>query len=84
MLREELIKLVDPSMDRSLAVMRHADRPAVVLVVGVNGVGKTTTVGKLARVGGRGQDVAPALRIPSVPPRPSSSPPGARAWAFPR
>ncbi|MFW0772190.1 signal recognition particle-docking protein FtsY [Paenarthrobacter nitroguajacolicus] len=50
MLREELIKLVDPSMDRSLNVQRKADRPAVVLVVGVNGVGKTTTVGKLARV----------------------------------
>lgn len=50
MLREELIKLVDPSMDRSLAVERHADKPAVVMVVGVNGVGKTTTVGKLARV----------------------------------
>jgi len=50
MLREELIKLVDPTMDRSLRVERHADKPAVVLVVGVNGVGKTTTVGKLARV----------------------------------
>lgn len=50
MLREELIKLVDPSMDRSLNVQRHADRPAVMMVVGVNGVGKTTTVGKLARV----------------------------------
>nr|WP_231713695.1 signal recognition particle-docking protein FtsY [Arthrobacter sp. zg-Y916] len=50
MLREELVKLVDPSMDRSLAVDRHADKPAVVMVVGVNGVGKTTTVGKLARV----------------------------------
>ncbi|WP_028280901.1 signal recognition particle-docking protein FtsY [Arthrobacter sp. H5] len=50
MLREELIKLVDPSMDRSLATERHADRPAIVMVVGVNGVGKTTTVGKLARV----------------------------------
>ncbi|WP_196822275.1 signal recognition particle-docking protein FtsY [Arthrobacter sp. CAN_A6] len=50
MLREELIKLVDPTMDRSLATQRHADRPAIVLVVGVNGVGKTTTVGKLARV----------------------------------
>ncbi|TLP79554.1 signal recognition particle-docking protein FtsY [Nesterenkonia sphaerica] len=48
-LREELIKLVDPEFDRSLAV-EVADRPAVVLVVGVNGVGKTTTVGKLARV----------------------------------
>ena len=50
LLREELIKLVDPTMDRSLKVERHADKPAVVLVVGVNGVGKTTTVGKLARV----------------------------------
>nr|WP_152813756.1 signal recognition particle-docking protein FtsY [Arthrobacter bussei] len=50
MLREELVKLVDPSMDRSLATQRHADRPAIVMVVGVNGVGKTTTVGKLARV----------------------------------
>ena len=50
MLREELIKLVDPTMDRSLAVERHAETPAVVMVVGVNGVGKTTTVGKLARV----------------------------------
>ena len=50
MLREELIKLVDPTMDRSLNIDRHDDRPAVVMVVGVNGVGKTTTVGKLARV----------------------------------
>ena len=50
MLREELVALVDPGMDRSLATERHADRPAVVLVVGVNGTGKTTTVGKLARV----------------------------------
>lgn len=50
MLREELIKLVDPTMDRSLAVDRHESLPAVMMVVGVNGVGKTTTVGKLARV----------------------------------
>jgi fused signal recognition particle receptor len=50
LLREELIKLVDPSMDRSLRVERHGDLPAVMMVVGVNGVGKTTTVGKLARV----------------------------------
>ncbi|ABY22807.1 signal recognition particle receptor [Renibacterium salmoninarum ATCC 33209] len=50
MLREELIKLVDPGMDRSLAVSRQGELPAIVLVVGVNGVGKTTTVGKLARV----------------------------------
>ncbi|MFC8304583.1 signal recognition particle-docking protein FtsY [Specibacter sp. NPDC057265] len=50
MLREELIKLVDPTMDRTLNIARHEGRPAVLMVVGVNGVGKTTTVGKLARV----------------------------------
>ncbi|HEY6798898.1 MAG TPA: signal recognition particle-docking protein FtsY [Kineosporiaceae bacterium] len=50
LLREELLTAVDPAMDRSLAVERRHGRPAVVLVVGVNGTGKTTTVGKLARV----------------------------------
>jgi fused signal recognition particle receptor len=49
-LREELVTLVDPSLDRSLSVDRHGGTPAVVLMVGVNGTGKTTTVGKLARV----------------------------------
>jgi fused signal recognition particle receptor len=48
-LRTELIKLVDPTMDRTLNADR-AEQPAVVMVVGVNGTGKTTTVGKLARV----------------------------------
>jgi fused signal recognition particle receptor len=49
-LRQELVTLVDPSLDRSLSVSRHEGRPAVLLMVGVNGTGKTTTVGKLARV----------------------------------
>ena len=49
-LREDLLKLVDPSLDRSVASSRVDGRPAVVMVVGVNGTGKTTTVGKLARV----------------------------------
>ncbi len=49
-LREDLLRLVDPSMDRSIASSRVDGRPAVVMVVGVNGTGKTTTVGKLARV----------------------------------
>jgi fused signal recognition particle receptor len=49
-LREELITLVDPTMDRTLAVERRDGKPAVVMMVGVNGTGKTTTVGKLARV----------------------------------
>ncbi|HET8617288.1 MAG TPA: signal recognition particle-docking protein FtsY [Actinomycetales bacterium] len=50
MLREELLTLVDPTLDRSLAVGTTPGRPTVMLVVGVNGTGKTTTVGKLARV----------------------------------
>jgi fused signal recognition particle receptor len=50
LLREELIALVDPALDRDLRADRIAGKPGVVMVVGVNGVGKTTTVGKLARV----------------------------------
>ncbi|MFT4147571.1 MAG: signal recognition particle-docking protein FtsY [Micrococcaceae bacterium] len=47
MLKTALVNLIDPNLDRSLKIEGH---PAVVLVVGVNGVGKTTTVGKLARI----------------------------------
>ncbi|MGD6978509.1 MULTISPECIES: signal recognition particle-docking protein FtsY [Citricoccus] len=50
MLREELVRMVDPAMDRRLDASRKDGRPAVMMVVGVNGVGKTTTVGKIARV----------------------------------
>ena len=50
LLRQELVSMVDGGLDRYLAVDRHDDLPAVVLVVGVNGTGKTSTVGKLARV----------------------------------
>ena len=59
-LRAELLGLVDPDMDRSLTLTRPApaegwdaakgDPAAAVLMVGVNGTGKTTTCGKLARV----------------------------------
>jgi fused signal recognition particle receptor len=48
--KAELIKLVDGGFDRTIHVDRHPDRPAVVLTVGVNGTGKTTTTGKLARM----------------------------------
>ena len=48
--KSELIKLVDGGYDRTLHIDRHTDRPAVVLTVGVNGTGKTTTTGKLARM----------------------------------
>ena len=49
-LREELLALVDPDLDRRLQVSGADGHPGVVLVVGVNGSGKTTTVGKLARI----------------------------------
>ena len=49
-LRAELVRLVDPALDRSLAATGADGAPGVVLVVGVNGTGKTTTVGRLARV----------------------------------
>jgi fused signal recognition particle receptor len=59
LLRDELLAQVGTTTDRTLHTSPHLaddgqpgtkDRPAVVLVVGVNGTGKTTTCGKLARV----------------------------------
>ncbi|WP_047241428.1 signal recognition particle-docking protein FtsY [Corynebacterium epidermidicanis] len=50
MLRETLIEIGRPELDRSIKAMPYEGKPAVVLVVGVNGTGKTTTTGKLARV----------------------------------
>jgi fused signal recognition particle receptor len=50
LLRDELLAQVGLTTDRSVATNAHDGRPAVVLVVGVNGTGKTTTCGKLARV----------------------------------
>lgn len=49
-LREVLVNELQPDLDRSIKALPHADKPSVLLVVGVNGTGKTTTVGKLARV----------------------------------
>ncbi|SPM37607.1 Signal recognition particle GTPase, partial [Mycobacterium rhizamassiliense] len=49
-LRDVLITELHPEMDRSIRALPHADHPSVLLIVGVNGTGKTTTVGKLARV----------------------------------
>ena len=49
-LREVLIRELKPELDRSNRALPHEDKPSVLLVVGVNGTGKTTTVGKLARV----------------------------------
>jgi fused signal recognition particle receptor len=49
-LREVLVSELHPGLDRSVKALPHDDHPSVLLVVGVNGTGKTTTVGKLARV----------------------------------
>jgi fused signal recognition particle receptor len=49
-LREVLISQLEPDLDRSIKALPHDNKPSVLLVVGVNGTGKTTTVGKLARV----------------------------------
>jgi fused signal recognition particle receptor len=55
LLRSELVALLDPALDRTLRTEPTTAEdgthlPAVTLVVGVNGTGKTTTAGKLARV----------------------------------
>ena len=49
-LRTELLRLVGPDTDRGLKLTGADGLPGVILVVGVNGTGKTTTIGKLARV----------------------------------
>ncbi|PBC40477.1 signal recognition particle-docking protein FtsY [Rhodococcus sp. ACPA4] len=50
LLREVLVAELRPELDRSIRALPHDNHPAVLLVVGVNGTGKTTTTGKLARV----------------------------------
>ena len=49
LLKAELLTQLDEDMDRSLRTTPHNGVPAVILMVGVNGTGKTTTCGKLAR-----------------------------------
>src|SRR4051794_24465039 len=50
LLREELLLLLEPAFDREVNTDSPLDTPGIVMVVGVNGTGKTTTTGKLARV----------------------------------
>jgi fused signal recognition particle receptor len=49
LLRTELLTQLGEDTDRTLHTAAHGGQPAVVLMVGVNGTGKTTTCGKLAR-----------------------------------
>lgn len=50
---KDLQRMLRESLEERLSVLdstlKLSDRPAVVLVVGVNGVGKTTTIGKFAK-----------------------------------
>jgi fused signal recognition particle receptor len=58
MLRDELLSQVETPASREVSTRRHEGHPAIVLMVGVNGTGKTTTCGKLARaLVGDGQTV---------------------------
>ncbi|MFQ6145636.1 signal recognition particle-docking protein FtsY [Streptomyces sp. SID10815] len=50
LLREELLTLVGADVDRTVRTEPDGRKPGIVMVVGVNGTGKTTTTGKLARV----------------------------------
>ncbi|GAB2708745.1 signal recognition particle-docking protein FtsY [Nocardia thraciensis] len=49
-LRDVLVEALRPELNRSIRALPHDDHPSILLVVGVNGTGKTTTTGKLARV----------------------------------
>jgi fused signal recognition particle receptor len=50
LLRTELIGQIGEDLDRTLNEEKHSGAPAVWMMVGVNGTGKTTTAGKLGRV----------------------------------
>jgi len=57
-LKRMLRESIDERLSKFDTTLNLSARPAVVLVVGVNGVGKTTTIGKLARfIGNAGRSV---------------------------
>jgi len=57
-LQRQLREILEERLSRLDPTLMLSARPAVILVVGVNGVGKTTTIGKLAKfIGDRGRSV---------------------------
>ena len=48
LVREEIVRVLHEADRRGPAIRRRPGTPRVVLIVGVNGTGKTTTIGKLA------------------------------------
>ena len=75
---EEIRAALKESLSAALAEagdtrLRLETRPSVILVIGVNGVGKTTTIGKLEPgLSGKGKRSCCAPEIPSAPPRRSN------------
>jgi len=49
-LRQEILRALDIGVARDIAATGQGADPGVILVVGVNGSGKTTTIGRLARL----------------------------------
>jgi fused signal recognition particle receptor len=49
-LRAELLGALEVGVSREISAVGEAGRPGLILVVGVNGSGKTTTIGRLARL----------------------------------
>lgn len=72
--REGLIGLLTDQLNVGESELKLGTKPSVILMVGVNGVGKTTTIGKLAnQFKNEGKRSCSWRAIPSAPPRPSSS-----------
>ena len=81
LLKEELLKLVSP-LERPFDLSRA--KPLVIMVTGVNGAGKTTSIGKLAKYfQAEGTSVLLPRVTRSVPRPASSSRSGASATASP-
>ena len=79
-LATELAALLAP-LERPFSVTAH--KPFVIMVTGVNGAGKTTSIGKLAHCSrGRTCRCCSPRATPSAPRRASSSSPGASATTW--
>ena len=71
--REGLIELLSKMLQTGESSLKLDTKPSVILMVGVNGVGKTTTIGKLAsQLKAEGKRSCSARATPSARPRPSS------------
>ena len=80
--KKEFVQILTRILKVQDTMLLLTTQPSVVLVVGVNGVGKTTTIGKLAAQLKKATVSCSRRRIRSAPRRPTSSPSGrsARAW----